>query len=230
MKRLLLGLVGAAAVAAIIIFVPVKDIAKDVLAWSESLGFMGYAVFAAVYALFTVLFIPGFILTVGAGAVFGLIPGFLAVSLGSTMGAALAFVLGRFFARDMVASKIAGNKRFAAIDRAVGREGSKIVFLTRMSPVFPFNLINYAYGLTKIPLWKYTLASWIGMMPGTLLYVYVGALAGTVAKAASDAPAAGVFETAMKVLGFVATLVVTIYVTRVAKKALNQEADIPQGE
>ena len=228
MKRLILALIGAGLIAALIVFVPVKDIATDVLVWSQSLGFMGYVVFAAVYALFTVLFIPGFILTVGAGAVFGLIPGFLAVSIGSTVGATLAFVLGRFFARDMVAKKIEGNKRFAAIDSAVGREGSKIVFLTRMSPVFPFNLINYAYGLTKIPLWKYALASWIGMMPGTLLYVYVGALAGTVAKAASDAPEAGGFETAMKVLGFVATLVVTIYVTKIAKKALEQEAEIPQ--
>ena len=226
MKPIIYGLTGALIVAAFILFVPAEDVARYVLDESQSLGFWGYAVFVLVYIAFTVLFVPGFILTVGAGAAFGLLPGFITVSAGSTLGAAAAFVIGRFFARGWVARKVAGNPRFESIDRAVGREGAKIVFLTRLSPVFPFNLLNYAYGLTNIPLGKYTLASWVGMMPGTLLYVYVGALAGTVAKAATHTPEATTFETAMKVVGFFATLAVTLYITRIARNALKKETNL----
>ena len=226
MKRIIYGLAGALCVAAIILFVPAENIAKYVLDESQSLGFWGYAVFVLVYMAFTVLFVPGFILTVGAGAAFGLLPGFIAVSVGSTLGAAAAFVIGRFFARGWVAGKIVGKPRFAAIDKAVGKQGTRIVFLTRLSPVFPFNLLNYAYGLTKIPLGKYTLASWVGMMPGTLLYVYVGALAGTVAKAATHTPEATTFETTMKVVGFAATLAVTVYLTKIARSALEKETEL----
>lgn len=226
MKRILLGLTGAILVAAVVIYAPVEDLARAALNHIQALGFWGYGVFVLVYALFTVLFVPGFILTVGAGAVFGLLPGFLAVSVASTLGAALAFLLGRFVARGWVAGKVRGNPRFEAIDNAVAHNGSKIVFLTRLSPVFPFNLLNYAYGLTGIPFWRYVLASWVGMMPGTLLYVYVGALAGTVAKATTDAPEAGGFETVLRVVGFVATLAVTLYVTRIARRALRQETKI----
>jgi len=210
---------------------PVKDWTVGALNWIEGLGFAGYVIFAVMYALFTVLFLPGFILTVGAGAVFGLGPAFVAVSIGSTVGACLAFLLGRFFARGMIESKVAGNERFAAIDRAVGKQGWKIVFLTRLSPVFPFNLINYAYGLTKVPFWHYALASWIGMMPGTLLYVYVGSLSGDVARAAvGEGAETGAWGWILNGVGLLATLVVTIYVTRIARKALNESVPAIDGE
>ncbi len=228
-KRWLLiaGLV--AAVILLGLYLPIKDITIALLEWIDSLGFLGYVIFFFIYAFFTVLFLPGFILTVGAGAVFGLPGGFVAVSLGSTVGASLAFLLGRFFARDWVARKISGNKKFAAIDRAVARRGWKIVFLTRLSPVFPFNLINYAYGLTKIPFWHYAFSSWIGMMPGTVLYVYMGSLAGTVARAVvAEQRETGLLEMTSRVIGLLATLAVTVYITQIARKALKE--DVPLEE
>lgn len=203
---------------------PLDSLMLATLDWVESLGIWGYILFFLCYVLFTVLFLPGFILTVGAGAIFDLWGGFIVVSLGSTLGASLAFLIGRFFARRLVEQKVADNPKFAAIDRAVGKQGWKIVFLTRLSPVFPFNLINYAYGLTKVPFWHYVLASWIGMMPGTLLYVYIGAVAGTVARTAlTEQSETKTIELVFQGIGLLATLLVTIYVTQLARKALRHD-------
>ena len=208
---------------------PIESYTVAILEWIDSLGMVGYAVFVATYILFTVLFIPGFILTVGGGAVFGLMAGFALVSVGSTLGACLAFLIGRFLARDAVEAKVSNNPRFGAIDAAVGRQGWKIVALTRLTPIFPFNLINYAYGLTRIPFWHYGLASWIGMMPGTLVYVYIGSLAGDAARAAVDEThETTTLEMAMQGVGLVATIVVTIYITRLARRALKDE--IPEAD
>lgn len=191
-NRLLIAGLLLALVVVGLYLLPARELAVEAMRWVEGLGFTGYVVFFLLYAFFTVLFLPGFILTVGAGAIFGLVGGFVAVSLGSTTGAALAFLLGRFLAREAIERKVAGNAKFAAIDAAVAQKGWKIVFLTRLSPVFPFNLINYAYGLTRIPFPHYVLASWVGMMPGTLLYVYTGSLAGNVARAAlAETPSTG---------------------------------------
>ena len=146
---------------------------------------------------------------------------------GSTLGAAASFLVGRFLARDAIAKKVEGNERFAAIDRAVGREGFKIVLLTRLSPIFPYNLLNYVYGLTKVGFWQFVLASWLGMMPGTVLFVYLGTAAGDLAGAgAGNAGGAGL---ALKLVGLAATIAVTVVITRVAKKALN-EATKPAAE
>src|SRR5579862_7550647 len=143
----------------------------------RDLGAIAPVVFIALYIIGAVLFIPGSILTIGAGVVFGLVRGAILVSIGATIGAIAAFLIGRYFAREWVRGQLEGNPRFAAIDKAVGREGWKIVLLTRLSPVFPFNLLNYAFGLTRVRLRDYVLASWTGTLPGTILYVYVGSLA-----------------------------------------------------
>jgi uncharacterized membrane protein YdjX (TVP38/TMEM64 family) len=189
------------------------------LGWIEAQGAVGAGVFVVIYVLACVLFIPGSVLTLGAGAVYGLVRGSVLVSVASTLGATAAFLVGRYFAREWVARKIADNEKFRAIDEGVAREGWKIVGLTRLSPVFPFNLLNYAYGLTKVTLRDYLLASWIGMMPGTVLYVYLGSLAGNLATLGSG----GQRTPAQWVLygvGLVATLAVTVYITRIAKAAL----------
>ncbi len=216
------GLVGIVAVlVAINQIFPLDEYTVNFLRWVEGLGIWGYLVFALLYILFTVLFLPGFILTVGAGTIFGLLWGFIVVSIGSTIGASLAFLIGRFVARDAIEKKVSGSAKFAAVDRAVADRGWKIVFLTRLSPVFPFNLINYAYGLTKVKFWHYALASWIGMMPGTLVYVYIGALAGTVAQAAAgEVEGGGTGRMIINVVGLLAAIAVTAYVTQVARKAL----------
>ncbi len=219
----LIVLIVLLAVAAITLL-PIDSFAKATINWIKGLGYWGYFIFFLTYALFTVLFLPGFILTVGAGAIFGLLGGFIVVSLGSTLGACLAFLTGRFFARGLIEQKVAESRKFSAIDSAVGKKGWKIVFLTRLSPVFPFNLINYAYGLTKVPFSHYALATWIGMMPGTLLYVYIGALAGNVAQATlAEQPETGTMELIFQIVGFLATIIVTIYVTKIARNALRNE-------
>ncbi len=220
-KLIALGVVIAALIGLSFIF-PVREYIKEFLDWTESLGALGFAVFAAVYILATVLFAPGSPLTLGAGVIFGLPIGFLAVVVGSNVGAWLAFLIGRYFARDAIARKVEGNARFEALDKAVGDQGWKIVLLTRLSPVFPFNLLNYAYGLTRVSFFDYAWATLVGMIPGTLLYVYFGTLAGDVAEAAAgEAPTGGPLQTVFKVVGLLATLVVTIYITKIARRALS---------
>lgn len=197
-------------------YVHVQDLLKQALDWVGMLGPWGPAIFIAIYILATVLFIPGSVLTLGAGAVFGVLWGSIYVSIASTLGATCAFLVGRYLARDAIARKIEGNERFDAIDKAVANEGWKIVGLTRLSPVFPFTLLNYAFGLTRVKLSHFALASWIGMMPGTVMYVYLGSLA----KAASGERTRTTGEWMLYGVGLLATVVVTIFVTRIAKQAL----------
>lgn len=193
-----------------------RAILREALDAITRLGPWGPVLFVLTYVAATVFFLPGSILTLGAGAVFGVVWGSLYVSAGSTLGATAAFLVGRHLARDAIARKIGGSARFAAIDRAVADEGWKIVGLTRLSPVFPFTLLNYAFGLTKVSLRDYVLASWIGMMPGTVMYVYLGSLA----QAASSGRTRTTAEWALYGIGLLATVSVTIFVTRIARRAL----------
>jgi uncharacterized membrane protein YdjX (TVP38/TMEM64 family) len=189
--------------------------------WVEELGVLGPIAFIVGYAVAVVAFIPGSILTLAAGAIFGVAEGTLYVIVAATFGSILAFLLARHGARAAIERRIEGDGRFAAIDRAIGSEGLKIVFLLRLSPVFPFNLLNYALGLTRVRLLDYSIAS-IGMLPGTLLYVYTGKVAGDVAAVAGgSATERGPGDWFVLVLGLVATAVVTIYVTRIARNALS---------
>lgn len=204
---------------------------RDVLQWIDSLGTVGAIAFIGVYIIATVAFLPGSILTLGAGVVFGVIQGSIYVFIGATLGATLAFLVGRYLARSWVAEKIAGNSKFQAIDEAVGREGFKIVLLTRLSPVFPFNLLNYAFGITGVTLRDYFLGC-VGMIPGTIMYVYLGSLAGNLAMLGTeDQPTNPTVQWAIRIIGFIATVAVTVYVTRVARKALSESiADDPMPE
>jgi uncharacterized membrane protein YdjX (TVP38/TMEM64 family) len=193
---------------------------RHLLEWIASLGAIAPLAFVVLYILACVFLIPGSIVTIGAGVLFGLVRGVIWVSLGATIGATCAFLLGRYLARDWVAHKIAGNPRFRAIDAAVGREGWKIVALTRLSPVFPFNLLNYAYGLTRVRLRDYVIATWAGIIPGTAMYVYIGTLAGSVAGLSSTANRPTAARWALDLAGFAATAAVAWYVARLARHAL----------
>lgn len=197
-------------------YLHVQDQLNQALDWVGGLGPWGAVVFITIYVVATVLFIPGSALTLGAGALFGVVYGSIYVSIGSTLGATCAFLVGRYLARNSIARKIEGNARFAAIDRAVACEGWKIVGLTRLSPIFPFTLLNYAFGLTRVKLSHYVFASWIGMMPGTVMYVYLGSLA----KAAAGERTRTTGEWVLYGVGLLATIVVTVLVTRIAKRAL----------
>jgi uncharacterized membrane protein YdjX (TVP38/TMEM64 family) len=169
-----------------------------------------------------VLLLPGSVLTLGAGAVFGLARGSVLVSVAATAGATAAFLVGRHLARGWVARRIEGQPVFRAIDEAVAREGWRIVGLTRLSPVFPFNVLNYAFGVTRVRLREYVLASWAGMIPGTVLYVYLGALAGDLATLGAGGRERSPAEWAVSVVGLLATVAVTLKVTRLARAALGR--------
>lgn len=196
-------------------------------AWVESLGVWGPVVFILGYAVAAVAFVPGSLLTLAAGAVFGLVKGTIYTFLGATLGASAAFLVARYGARRAIERRIAGNPRFSAVDRAVGREGFKIVALLRLSPIFPFNLLNYSLGLTKVSFLSYVAAS-IAMLPGTLLYVYYGKAAGSLAALAGGAQTEkGPGSWILLGAGLLATIAVTTYVTRLAGKALRQEIDAP---
>lgn len=198
----------------------------DVLTWVEGLGSAGMGVYAALYIVACIFFIPGSLLTLGAGAIYGVVTGSILVSISSTLGATAAFLVGRYFARDWIAKKIEGNKRFTTIDNAVAAEGWRIVGLTRLSPIFSFNLLNYAYGLTRVSLKEYVLASWIGMIPGTVMYVYIGSLAGDLASIGTEtAEAPSGAQWTINIVAFLATVLVTVYVTKIAKKALAEKID-----
>jgi uncharacterized membrane protein YdjX (TVP38/TMEM64 family) len=199
---------------------------RNALEWIDNLGTTGIYAFIAIYIIATVAFLPGSILTLGAGVVFGVVLGSVYVFVGATIGAAAAFLVGRYLARGWVAKKIASNTKFRSIDEAVGREGFKIVLLTRLSPVFPFNLLNYAYGLTGVSLKDYFLGS-VGMIPGTIMYVYIGSLAGSLATLGTvNQPSNPTIEWALRIIGFIATVAVTIYVTKIARKALEESTAV----
>jgi uncharacterized membrane protein YdjX (TVP38/TMEM64 family) len=192
--------------------------------WASGTGTPGLIVFALIYMVGAVLFVPGSVLTLGAGAIFGLVRGTLVVSIGSTLGAGLAFLIGRYLARERVTRWAAENPRFAALDAAVGKEGWKIVLLSRLSPLFPYNLLNYLFGLTGVRFWPYLLASWVGMLPGAFLYVYLGFAGRTVAEAAVGPGVGSLWEGIFWGMGLAATALLTYFVTRLARRALSEGA------
>ena len=188
--------------------------------WVNGLGVWGPVAFMGGYAAAVVAFVPASALTLAGGAIFGVTRGTLYVFAAATLGSCLAFLVSRYWARAAVERRLEGNERFASIDRAVGQQGRKIVFLLRLSPVFPFNLLNYALGLTQVRFADYVIAA-LGMLPGTLLYVYLGTVGGEAAAAAAGAGTErGTAQTALLVVGLVATVVVTTLVTRIARRAL----------
>jgi uncharacterized membrane protein YdjX (TVP38/TMEM64 family) len=187
--------------------------------WIESLGTTGGIIFILIYINATALLISGAVLTLGAGLIFGVIKGSILVSIASTLGATISFLIGRYLLRNWVEKQIEKQPNFKAIDAAVAKEGWKIVGLTRLSPLFPFVFLNYAFGVTKVSLKDYILASWIGMMPGTVMYVYIGYIGQSASQGNS-------LKLALNIIGLISTIAVTIYVTKIAKQALNYEIKI----
>ncbi|WP_041933191.1 TVP38/TMEM64 family protein [Gloeothece verrucosa] len=203
---------------------------ENLLQWINQLGFSGTLIFIIIYIVTTVLLIPGAILTLGAGAIFGLVKGSILVSIASTLAATIAFLIGRYLVRGWVEKQIEKYPKFKAIDNAVAQEGWKIVGLTRLSPLFPFIFLNYAFGITQVTLKDYVLASWIGMMPGTVTYVYIGSLAKNLATLGTGSEQTNLAQWGIRIMGLIATVVVTVYVTKIARKALNSQINAPSEE
>jgi len=224
-KVLVFALIIAAALASWFLFL--QDHLPSFMEWVRNQGLWGAVLVGLGYALATVLMIPGSLVTLLIGAIYGPWLGTALVSPASVLGATLAFLLGRTVFRPSMEAKMANSPRFTALQGAMEQQGFKILTLVRLSPIFPFTLVNYAFGLTRVSLGAYVLGSFIGMLPGTLMYVYLGSAVGDVASLASE----GLGETdtgwqgqALQWGGLAATLIVTIFITRVAKKALSEAA------
>jgi uncharacterized membrane protein YdjX (TVP38/TMEM64 family) len=185
--------------------------------WVRAWGALGGVVYGAIYVIAALLFVPGSVLTLAAGALFGVVWGTVLVSVASTTAAALAFLIARHVARGAVEQMAARNPRFTAIDQGIREGGWKVVALLRLSPVVPFSLSNYLYGLTPVAFGPYLLASWVTMLPATVLYVWLGA-AGRAAAGGGRSPA----EWALIGVGLVATLVATVMITRMARRRLEK--------
>jgi uncharacterized membrane protein YdjX (TVP38/TMEM64 family) len=200
-----------------------QEFSQNTLQWINSLGAVGGIVFIGIYIIATLAFLPASILTLGAGVIFSITWGSLYVFIGATLGATAAFLIGRYLAKGWVKEKISSYKKFATIDQAVSKKGLKIVLLMRLSPLFPFNLLNYALGITSVSFSDYFLGS-VGMIPGTIMYVYLGSLAGDIALiGGKNQPNNMILHWVIQIIGLIATIAVTVYVTKIAKKALEEE-------
>jgi uncharacterized membrane protein YdjX (TVP38/TMEM64 family) len=200
-----------------------QEFLQNALQWINSLGAIGGIVFIGIYIIATLAFLPAALLTLGAGVIFGVTWGSVYVFIGATLGAIAAFLGGRYLAQGWVKEKISSYKKFAIIDKAVSKEGLKIVLLVRLSPLFPFNLLNYAFGITSVSFQDYLIGS-VGMIPGTIMYVYFGSLVGDIALIGSkNQPGNIILHWVIQIMGLIATIAVTVYVTKIAKKALEDE-------
>ncbi len=209
-------LIGLSTVAA---FLPVKEWVTAFAEWVRTLGARGVVIFIAVYVLATVLCLPGWIFTIAAGLVYGMAGGFAVAWISATLGCTASFLCARYLIRERVERALKRNRKFAALDAAIGAQGWKVVGLLRLSPVVPFNLSNYFYGVTAVGLWPYVFATAVGMLPGTLLYVYLG-VAG---RAGLDGGGGGSpWKWVLLAVGLLATVAVTVIVNRTANKALER--------
>lgn len=223
-----LGLILLAGTAVLAVtFLPLKDWVAVFLAWIRGFGAAGAVVFALAYVAGTVLLLPGTALTAASGLLYGPIVGVLIVSPASVAGATLAFLIGRYFARGWVESKLTKYPRFSAIDRAIERRSFKVVLLLRLQPVFlPFAVLNYALGVTSVRLRDYVLASWLGMLPATILYVYLGSAVHNLSDLTQGRlPEAGMWGHLLFWGGLVATVVLVVFAGRIARNALQRELE-----
>ena len=209
-------------------FLPIGQWLKGFTDWVRHLGVAGAFVYIGIYALAAVLFLPGAIFTIAAGLVYGIAGGTAVAITGATIGASFAFLIARYLVRQRIENYAKKNKRFGAIDEAIGKQGWKIVGLLRLSPLIPFNASNYLYGVTSIGFWPYLLASFFGMLPGTLLYAYLGAIgqAGLGGGKKGHSPLQWTFLG----IGLLATIGVTVFVSHLAKKALKEKGATKKNE
>ncbi len=214
-------------VLALLRLLPAAQAVESLVAWVGELGTLAPFAFIGVYLVVTVFMLPASLLSLAAGALFGLFKGTIVVAAGATLGMAATFLIGRYLARPAVERRFARHPRFVAIDRAVGKRGWKIVALLRLSPAVPFNLQNYLYGLTAIRFWPCMLASAVSILPGTFMYVYLGyaSRASLGAIGGSDS-GRGPGQWALLIAGLVATVAVTIYVTKLARNAIREQTHL----
>ncbi len=224
---LLIG--GALALLLAVGVLDIQELFQRALLKAHTAGAAGALILFALYIVFSLLMFPALFLTIGAGTIFGLFKGSVLASFGAAAGASAAFLAGRYLTRERISRRFGHNETFRLIDEAVAAEGWKIVFLTRLSPVFPFNVQNYLYGLSGVSFRDYLLASWAGMIPGTIMYAYIGSLAADFASLGGEERVRTPFEWALTVACFAATAGLAVYVARIARKALKKRIP-PSGQ
>ncbi|HEX8152779.1 MAG TPA: TVP38/TMEM64 family protein [Thermoanaerobaculia bacterium] len=212
--RIAAALLVVVAIVVLVRTLPVAEWLESVKAYVRGAGAMGYVIYALVYALCCVFFIPASVLTLGAGAIFGVVRGTIVVLFGATLGATLAFLLARTVMRRKIEAMTAGNAKLAAVDRAIEAEGTKIMFLMRLSGFPPFTWINYALGLTGVKLGAYVLTTFIGIIPGCAAFAYAGA--------AGAAAVSGSGNRIGLIAAAVGATIVSVVVARIATKAIRR--------
>lgn len=223
-QKAVAGAAALLAVAAVAYFAQghsVQDATQAVERTVTAVGSAGPLIFIGSYAIATVVLVPASALTLAAGFLYGPITGTAIVSAASTLGATLAFLVSRYLARPYVLRKLQDYPKLAAVQSKVSADGANVVFLLRLSPLVPFTLLNYALGVTEVPLASYIGTSWAGMLPATIAYVYLG----STGRSATDA-GSGNFDTVkfgLYAVGAVATLLVTKLVADRASAALEDE-------
>lgn len=223
---LLVGFVGGFASVGYIYREPINTFLNQFSGFIEGYGSAGYALFVAVYAGLEILAIPAIPLTMSAGLLFGSLTGTIIVSISGTVAASVAFLIARYFARERILKLVEGNKKFLAIDKAIGENGFKVVTLLRLSPLLPFSLGNYLYGLTSVKFLPYVLGSWLGMLPGTWAYVSAGAFGRAIIQEESELSSLGGNNQLLTLgLGLLATALAATYVTKLAKDAVKDIDD-----
>jgi uncharacterized membrane protein YdjX (TVP38/TMEM64 family) len=224
-KLIALVLVAAALVVAAKYF-RVQETLQKILQGIHDLGAWAPIAYILFYAVSCVFAIPGSLLTLAGGFLFGIGRGITYVSIGATLGATLAFLVGRHLLRRWIVEKVGSNLKFQALDEAVAREGWKIVLLVRLCPIFPFPVTNYGFGITRVSVREYILASWIGMLPAMVVLVYIGSLASSLANLGAGGRERTPLEWTLYGVGLVMAIVVTIYITRIAKRALEEKTKL----
>jgi uncharacterized membrane protein YdjX (TVP38/TMEM64 family) len=221
--RCLIVVALSAAIAATWWFLPqFRDSVSAAANRARELGPLGPVVLALVYIPAALCLVPGSWLSILGGFLFGWWRAAVAVSVGATLGACSSFIVGRYLARDGVERKLAENPRFQSLDRAVAEQGFQIVFLCRLSPLLPYALLNYGFGLTKLSLPRFTVATWVGMLPGTLVYTYLGAATGQLVENPTGVAATSPAGRALLLVGIIASILLMVVITRIATRALNR--------
>ena len=192
--------------------------------WIDGLGPWAAPAFALVYAVSVVLFVPGALMTMLGGVLFGIVEGTLVVTVGAVAGCSVSFLIARYLARDWIERRLATSPRYAAVDRAIGEQGFRLVLLLRLSPVFPFTPGNFLLGLTRVRFRDYTLAS-VGMIPGTVLYVYYGGVMGDLAVLAGGSHERGPLEWGLVIVGLLLATLATWLVARAARRAIDEQLE-----
>ncbi|MDJ1185733.1 TVP38/TMEM64 family protein [Roseofilum casamattae] len=202
-----------------------QEILRTLLISIQNLERWGVFAYLLLYNIATILFVPAILLTLGAGAIYGVVWGSVYVFFASTFGATLAFLVGRYFSRDWALQILSNHPNFHALNQAVARSGFKIVLLTRLSPIFPFNLLNYAFGVMQVSLKDYILGS-VGMIPAILGYTYIGSLIGDVAALGQQptiaSPQARIAQWVLYAIAGLATSILILYGSKLARQTLER--------